>query len=109
MTLTRHCLESHFFPNFSPSSAVLSIARILNEMAVTELGVNSTTGFQHTGQTEQAAPGLDVGADEALKVVRGIDRAGAGLDEATGKRILRKLDLILLPVSLRQESHWKLT
>ena len=82
----------------------------MNGMAETKLGVVSNTDLQHGEQTEPVAPGLDVrAADEALKAVRGINYASAELDEVTCKRILRKIDFILLPVSLCERSHQKLT
>ena len=41
-------------------------------------------------------------ADEAWKVFAGLDPATIVVDEATNKRLLRKIDLMLMPVRLLQ-------
>lgn len=42
---------------------------------------------------------IEIDADEALNAVAGLDTAALQIDEETERRLLRKIDLNLMPVS----------
>ena len=62
---------------------------------------NTEEGIEMEGKESAPSNGFkhEIDADEALKAIRGDEYDDVELDEATNKRVLRKIDRNLMPVS----------